>query len=53
MNANGRRYRQAKNRFNHLTPRQRPNYKLRDLATSQRHEAKVRATANRIKQGKR
>jgi hypothetical protein len=51
MNANGRRYRQAKNGYSHLSPRQRPNYKMRDIATSQRHEARVRATAHRIKQG--
>lgn len=52
MNASGRRQRQAKNNFNHLAPRQRPNYKRRDLATSVRHEANLRATAKRIAAGK-
>jgi hypothetical protein len=52
MNANGRRQRQAKNGYNHLTPRQRPNYKMRDIATSMRHEQRLRATENRIRQGK-
>jgi len=52
MNANGRRQRQAKNGYSHLAPRQRPNYKQRDIAASQRHEAKLRATENRIRQGK-
>ena len=50
MNANGRRYRQAKNKYRHLAPRQRPNYKMRDAATSARHLAKVMATEHRIKQ---
>lgn len=49
MNANGRRYRQAINDFNHLAPRQRPNYKKRDAATSQRHLEKVMATENRMR----
>lgn len=52
MNANGRRQRQAKNGYAHLTPRQRPNYKRRDIAASQRHEQKLRITENRIRQGK-
>lgn len=51
MNANGRRQRQAKNGFKHLAPRQRPNYKVRDVQASMRHEAKLRATENRIRQG--
>lgn len=51
MNAAGRRQRQAKNGFNHLTPRQRPNYKMRDAATSARHLEKLRVTEQRIKQG--
>lgn len=51
MNANGRRYRQATQKFNHLAKRQRPNYKMRDAATSQRHLAKIVATENRIRQG--
>lgn len=42
MNANGRRQRQAKNNFGHLAPRQRPNYKKRDLTASVQHEAKYR-----------
>jgi hypothetical protein len=41
MNASGRRYRQAKNKYSHLTPRQRPNYKMRDSATAARHNAEV------------
>ena len=52
MNANGRRAKQAKNGFAHLTPRQRPNYKRRDAATSARHQAKVIATERRMLQGK-
>lgn len=50
MNVNGRRYRQAKNKYSHLTPRQRPNYKMRDAATSARHLARVMATEHRIRQ---
>lgn len=42
MNANGRRQRQAKNNFGHLAPRQRPNYKKRDVAAAARHEANYR-----------
>jgi hypothetical protein len=49
---NARRRRQAANGFAHLAPRQRPNYKRRDLATSQRHEARLRETENRIRMGK-
>lgn len=49
MNASGRRYRQAAHNFNHLAPRQRPNYKKRDAATSARHLAKVIATEHRMK----
>lgn len=52
MNASGRRQRQAKNGFKHLAPRQRPNYRMRDLATSVRHEQRLRETAKRIAQGK-
>lgn len=52
MNANGRRYRQAKNKFNHLAPRQRPNYRMRDIAASRRRLAKAIATEQRIRQGK-
>lgn len=50
-NASGRRYKQALNKFSHLTPRQRPNYKQRDAAASARHLQKVIATERRIKQG--
>lgn len=52
MNANGRRQRQAANNFAHLTPRQRPNYKRRDLMASQQHAARVLATERRIQQGR-
>lgn len=48
---NARRRRQAANKFSHLAPRQRPNYKMRDIETSQRHEARLRETARRIQQG--
>lgn len=51
MNASGRRQRQAKNGYMHLAPRQRPNYKKRDAATSARHHARVLATERRIAQG--
>lgn len=46
-----RRRAQAANGFKHLPPRKRPNYKMRDLATSARHEARLRETAQRIRQG--
>lgn len=52
VNANGRRAKQAKNGFAHLTPRQRPNYKQRDAASSQRHQARLIATERRIQQGR-
>lgn len=42
---------QAANGFKHLPPRKRPNYKMRDIVTSARHEAKLRETAQRIRQG--
>lgn len=48
---NARRRRQAANKFAHLAPRQRPNFKMRDAATSARHNAKVLATERRIQQG--
>lgn len=51
MNASGRRYRQAKNKFNHLAPRQRPNYRMRDLAASRRRLAQQIATERRIMAG--
>lgn len=53
MNANGRRARQAAQKYDHLAPRQRPNYKMRDAETSRRHLAKVMATEQRMKQGSR
>lgn len=52
MNASGRRARQAKQNYSHLAPRQRPNYKKRDLEASRRHAARVLATERRISQGK-
>lgn len=52
MNANGRRARQAKQNYNHLAKRQRPNYKKRDIQTSVRHEARLRAKANLMQQRK-
>lgn len=52
-NASGRRYKQALNKFFHLAPRQRPNYKQRDAAAAARHLQKVIATERRIAQGKR
>lgn len=39
MNASSRRQRQAKNNFNHLAPKQRPNYKKRDAEAAARHQA--------------
>lgn len=52
MNASGRRYKQALNGFKCWAPRQRPNYKKRDAATSARHLQKVIATERRMSQGK-
>lgn len=52
MNAAGRRQRQAKNNYSHLAPRDRPNYKKRDIEASRRHAAKILATERRIAQGK-
>ena len=46
------RRRQMANNYNHLAPRQRPNYKRRDAATSARHLAKVIATERRMSQKK-
>lgn len=51
MNANGRRYRQAKMKFKHWAPHQRPNYKMRDAAASQRHLAALVAKEQRIRMG--
>lgn len=48
---NARRRKQAAQNYNHLAPRQRPNYKKRDAETSARHEAKVVATEQRIRMG--
>lgn len=50
---NARRRRQAANNFAHLSPRERPNYKKRDAATSAAHNAKLLATERRIAQGSR
>lgn len=52
MNANGRRARQAKNNFNHLCPRQRPNYKRRDKDAAAAHNARVRQRENERNQRK-
>lgn len=52
-NASGRRYKQALNKFRHLAPRQRPNYRQRDAAASARRLAQQIATERRIQQGKR
>lgn len=41
MNASGRRQRQAKNNFSHLSPRQRPNYKKRDANAAAMHQRKL------------
>lgn len=46
------RRRQAANNFSHLPPRQRPNFKKRSAEAAARHEARLRATENRIRQGK-
>lgn len=45
-NAAGRRYKQAIQGFKHLTPRQRPNYKKRDITASRAHEARLRMREN-------
>lgn len=52
MNANGRRQRQAKNGFAHLSPRQRPNYRKRDAATSAARLQRQIANERRMAQGK-
>lgn len=49
---NRRRARQAANGFAHLSPRQRPNYKKRDAATSARRLEKAIATERRMAQRK-
>lgn len=51
MNANGRRYRQAKQKFNCWAKKQRPNYKIRDAAAAQRHLEAVVAREQRIRMG--
>jgi hypothetical protein len=38
-----RRRRQAKNKFNHLAKKQRPNYKVRAADVAAAHESNVRA----------
>lgn len=47
-----RRRRQAKNKFNHLSPKQRPNYKMRTAEASARHQARVIANERRMASGK-
>lgn len=51
---NARRRRQAANGFSHLSPRQRPNYKRRDMATAVAHEQRLRQRENerRMRGGK-
>lgn len=49
---NARRRKQAAQNFNHLAPKQRPNYKKRDAETSARHQARVIATERRMQQGR-
>ena len=51
---NARRRRQATNNYNHLAPRQRPNYKRRDTAVSVAHEQRLRQRENerRMRGGK-
>lgn len=52
MNANGRRAKQAANGYSHWAPRQRPNYKQRDVATAaRRHAIKLQAERERIARG--
>ena len=52
MNANGRRYRQAKNGYGHLAARQRPGYRKRDAATSAARLQRQIANERRMAQGK-
>lgn len=52
MNANGRRYKQALNKFKHLDRRKRPNYKMRDLAAARRHNDALLAKERRIASNK-
>jgi len=52
MNASGRRQRQAANGFAHLAPRQRPNYKKRDAATSAARLRRQIDTERRMSQNK-
>jgi hypothetical protein len=47
------RRRQAANGYAHLCPRQRPHYKMRSKEASAAHLARVIATEQRMKQGKR
>jgi hypothetical protein len=48
---NARRRKQATNKFSHLAPRQRPNFKMRSAEASAKHQARILATERRIKQG--
>ena len=47
-----RRRRQHRQKFNHLPPRARPYYKVRDEHTSKRRLQRQLETERRIKQGK-
>jgi len=52
MSVAKRRRRQMVSGYSHLSPRQRPNYKVRSLEASRQHAARVLATERRISQGK-
>lgn len=43
---NARRRKQAANNFNHLSPRQRPNYKKRSAEVAEAHEQNLRQREN-------
>lgn len=47
---NARRRKQAAQNYNHLAPRQRPNYKRRDVKTAAAHDAKMRQRENERRQ---
>lgn len=42
-NTSGRRYKQAKQGYKHLAPRQRPNYKTRSSEAATAHNERIRA----------
>lgn len=50
MNANGRRQRQAINKYGHLAPMRRPHYKVWNAAASKRRLDLRIETENRIRQ---